>query len=249
MSKGKSIIARIIKGCVIAAMLIGIFQISIVSYASNKVVKPDKQTVSLQFYITKKAGTRNSGTVAVKVRDKIRKVVIPEKVKIKDRFYKVTEIKGTALKHDSIVMGDDAIIDRDEKEFFTNNRVQQIQIPRTVVKIEEGAFNRFPNLKKILVNKNNKIFKSTGVALLSKNGKILYQVCGSSKNYRVPKGVTKIANRAFAYTNVEKVVLPKTCTLIGDRAFFKCKKLEKINLSNVKRTGLYVFYKTKLSTI
>lgn len=247
MSKGKKLTARIIKGCVAAAMLIGVLQISLVTHASIKEVKPDKQTSSLQYYITKKANIKNSGTVAVKVRDKVRKVVIPEKIKIKNKFYKVTEIKGTALKHDSVVMENDANIDRDEKEFFINKKVQQIQIPRTVVKIEEGAFNLFPNLKKILVSKNNKVFKSTGAALLSKNGKILYQVCGTSKTYQVPKGVTKIANRAFAYTSVEKVILPKTCTFIGNRAFFKCTKLKKINISNVKKMGIHAFYNTKLS--
>lgn len=66
----------------------------------------------------------------------------------------------------------------------------------------------------------------------------------------IPEGVTQIDEYAFAnLTALEEVVLPTTLTRIGKAAFFKCDKLTKINLENVKFINESAFEDSGLSQV
>ncbi|MDE6567149.1 MAG: leucine-rich repeat domain-containing protein, partial [Lachnospiraceae bacterium] len=96
--------------------------------------------------------------------------------------------------------------------------------------------------------KQNKKFKISGNALVSKSGKTIYVMPSGRKvkNYRVSGKVTKIAKFAFWGSDVQKVTLGKKVSSIGDGAFAYTtlkevkfgNKLEKIGYSAFEKCGL-----------
>lgn len=80
---------------------------------------------------------------------------------IQGKSYAITEIKCDAVRHDTVVRGKKANVARDDKEYFKNTKAKTVWIPKTVTKIETGAFSYFTKLKKIVVDKANPQFFST----------------------------------------------------------------------------------------
>ena len=235
MLKFKGIITLIICVC----LGVGVSQYSV--QASTQEEKPDYSEKGLEYFIR-----TDTQTVSVKITGKPVNVVIPETVVIAEQTYTVTHIKSTAIKHDTLVRDKLKKVARDDKEYEKNKKTQTIQIPKTVISIETGSFSYFSKLKKITVAPENSKYKSTAKGLLSKDGTILYQAVNGTGTYKAPKGVKKIAARAFVATNYKKVVLPDSCNTIGSRAFFKCKKLQKIKGNGLSKCGKYAFYGTKV---
>ena len=67
------------------------------------------------------------------------------------------------------------------------------------------------------------------------------------KKIVIPEGVTAISSHAFAgLSALEEVVFPSTLVRIGVGAFYKCEKLTKVNLENVKFINEKAFYQCKI---
>ena len=144
--------------------------------------------------------------------------------------------------------------------FFRNDTsVDSVVIPKNVKdfievpfdigdyeKIEKFfcGFGWFPvqkDVRNITVEAGNEAFTVEGKALYSKDKKVLYKYFGTDKTFTVPNGVEKIASFAFAYTKLQKVVLPKDLTYIDEVAFYKS-ELKEINIpSNVERILIETF--------
>lgn len=212
--------------------------------ASVKEQKPAYTSKGLEYYVQ-----ADKKSVAVKIQNKKETVKIPESVKIRGKKYVVTEIKCTAIPHDTLVLGKKANIARDDKEYFKNTKTKTITIPKTIKKIETGAFSYYTKLTKVTVAKGNKNYKSTSQGIFSKNGKVLIYAVPGSGTYQVKAGVVKIAPRAFAGTKYSKVILPESCNEIGTRAFFKCKNLKKIQGGSLCICGDYAFFGTKVKGV
>ena len=140
-------------------------------------------------------------------------------------------------------------VSRDDRQYFRNTKVKDIQIPKTVKKIQTGAFSYFTKLKKITVAKDNKKYSADGKGLYTKDKKTLILAFPGTGTYKVKESVKVIAPRAFAGMKYSKVVLPHSCNKIGSRAFFKCSRLKSVNFSYVRKYGKYAFFGTKVKGI
>lgn len=185
-------------------------------------------------------------TAAVKIKNKNVKIKIPETVDIQGKSYQVTEIKSAAIAHDTVVVSKKEKVARDDKEYFKNTKAKTVWIPKTVTKIETGAFSYFTNLKKIIIDKDNPSYVSSRKGVFSKDGKTLVLAFNGTGTYKVRNGVEKIADRAFAGTEYKRVILPDSCYKVGTRAFFKCRKLKKIKGGSLCVCGKYAFFGTKV---
>jgi len=80
--------------------------------------------------------------------------------------------------------------------------------------------------------------------LILKNGdKVLAKYTGTAATVVIPDGVVEIA--AFAFRNngyVQKVVIPKSVTRIGEYAFDYCSNLDAYIPATVKTIDSYAFY-------
>jgi len=112
---------------------------------------------------------------------------------------------------------------------FWSCDVQSITIPATINEIGEysprDAFSFCNELTEINVAEDNAVFASRDGVLYSKDQKILYY---SPENLRgtftVPDGVTTICEDAFAYTQLERIILPESVSDI-DYAFARAYNL------------------------
>ena len=104
-----------------------------------------------------------------------------------------------------------------------------------------GWFPIYKDVRNITVEAGSEAFTVEGKALYSKDKKVLYKYFGTDKTFTVPNGVEKIASFAFAYTKLQKVVLPKDLTYIDEAAFYKS-ELKEIDIpSKVERILVETF--------
>jgi len=109
-------------------------------------------------------------------------------------------------------------------------RLQSVTIPATITGIEQDyppgdAFRDCPSLVAINVAEDNAAYASRDGVLYSKDLKTLY-FCpeGRTGTLNVPEGVTTICKGAFASTQLERIVLPKSVADI-DYAFARAYNL------------------------
>lgn len=57
--------------------------------------------------------------------------------------------------------------------------------------------------------------------------------CFKLESVNIPDGVLSIGDNAFNSTSLHEIVIPETCTLINDNAFYYCKNLAKATLNAV----------------
>lgn len=210
-----------------------------------KTLASDLETKAADYYITKEVVGDESGEVSAKLQNKLKTIEIPETVTIDGKVYVVTAISGLCYPDYP-----DSSLKQDAYKCMQNKKTKTIILPKTIRSIEKGTFTNFTKLKTIHIAKDNPKFKCVKGSVLSKNGKILYGAVTQKGTYKIPAGVKTIASRAFAYSSVKKVVLPSSCKKIQERAFYRCKNLQKVkNISKVKVIGKGAFYKTKLKNV
>ena len=223
-----------------------IFILCVMGFMSNsvqaKMSEPDLKSVEADYYIIKEASSEKPGEVSAKLQNKATIIRIPETVEIEGKEYTVTEITGLCYP-DTL----DASLKQDAYKCIKNKKTTKIVLPKTIKSIQKGTFTNFTRLKTIKIDPDNQYYKVIKGSVLSKNGKTLYGTITLKGTYSVPKGVETIASRAFAYSDVKKVVLSKECRTVKERAFYCCKKLKKVkNIKKLKKVGEGAFYKTKI---
>jgi hypothetical protein len=103
--------------------------------------------------------------------------------------------------------------------------------------IRNKAFAGCSRLASLTVDECVLNFASTGTALFSKNGKVLYWVSPTvSDDFTVPTGVTIISSGAL-YGNalLKSVSIPSTVNEIRDDAFKGCTSLTDISFDGTKK--------------
>lgn len=147
-----------------------------------------------------------------------KKVTIPNKVKIKGKTYKVTEIEAGAFSH--------------------MKQIQEVNIPRYVHTVSSSAFLDCKNLTKFTIHKRNQYFRTIedGACLVYKNTIRAYP--SASGKFVAPSGIHTIGEYAFMETDVTEVVLHKNVKKVGSCAFAYCNKLKKITFKNKRARSL-----------
>lgn len=110
-------------------------------------------------------------------------------------------------------------------------KLASFNISEKVVEIGQGPWRGCTSLEQINVAGDNPNFKSVGGVLFDKKMSALLQYPAGRKEaeYKVPFGVSRIANSAFyECDNLRKVVLPGSLMYIEHLAFYGCKNLSEV---------------------
>ena len=158
-------------------------------------------------------------------------VVLSEIVFLKEKKLTVTEIEPFA--------------------FQANNQITGIEIPKTVLKIED-RFTNCSKLKSIQVALENPNYSSVNGVLYNKERTTLYRYPKgmSATIYTVPTSTNMLASHAFdGCVNLKSIILPKTMQYIDMYTFSNCINLQSINLpQSIGYIGANAFNNCKIPT-
>ena len=138
-----------------------------------------------------------------------------------------------------------------ENAFF-GSKIKSITIPSSVTSILPGAFRFCIELESISVAKDNETYYAEGNCLIEKATKKLVSGCqksvipkgvwvigasafesqGKLTSIKLPSSVSSIEEKAFAYTGLKSVILPKCIRTLGKEAFYICDSLTRIVFPN-----------------
>lgn len=133
----------------------------------------------------------------------------------------------------------------DANAFYNCESLTSVTIPESVKSVGLGAYESCNSLREITIpfvgesNDKNRFFGFIfGAKTLQDNGYIPY----SLKTVTLTKSV-EILENAFAFCNIEKILLPIELKNIGKNAFFNCNNLKQIDIpENVTTIGESAFY-------
>ena len=164
----------------------------------------------------------------------LKRVKLPNTIKqiCDSAFYNCKKLEEINLSDDITKIGEYAFCGTNLREFIVPKKVRQIErficcdctamekivLHDNIIKIGASAFS------------NTKI-KEMKLPLKLK------ELCAHSFEYtnieeiEIPQGIKELQNWVFASTNLKKVVIPETVKKISPTAFYNCKNLEKIYIS------------------
>ncbi len=94
--------------------------------------------------------------------------------------------------------------------FSECSMLTEIHIPSNVTNIADGALSA-PNLQQIVVDEDNRAFKSQDGVLVSKNGQSLHCFpAGREGEFAIPSNILYLRTFAFENCNLTKITLPNT---------------------------------------
>ncbi len=124
-------------------------------------------------------------------------------------------------------------------------KISSVTIPESVVSIGIPCFNGCTNLSRMIVDSNNKNYKSIDGNLYSKDGTTLirYAIGQAGPSFVVPESVTSIGMNAFMSANyLISITISDSVTSIGQEAFAFCERLTSIIIpNNVTSIGYETF--------
>lgn len=104
----------------------------------------------------------------------------------------------------------------------------ELTIPASVTDLAVRALS-VPDNTRIHIDPDNPAYCVQGNAILSKDGKTLFQWLGNDSEYTIPDGVTVIGDYAFEnYSSLTSITIPESVTDIGYCAFLYCNSLTDI---------------------
>ena len=135
---------------------------------------------------------------------------------------------------------------------FANCDIGILNIGAAVSSIQNTTFD-YMTVSSIVVNGSNSNFKDDGdVALLNKNGTVLYKYANDNTktSYSIPSTVTTIERLAFCDADkLTSVTLPNNLDYINEKAFSYCGGLSTISLpTGIVETGYQAFYSSSLQS-
>ena len=118
----------------------------------------------------------------------------------------------------------------DENGFAEHTEIEQLVLPESVVRIEEGAFAGCVNLTGVTVSAPDvraETYYSEGGSL-EYIGARAFEGCSSLAEFSFEYGLEYVGERAFADTAFTQVSVPGTVNFVGAQAFYGCESLAEI---------------------
>lgn len=152
-------------------------------------------------------------------------ILIPSKVKINNKEYKVDSIDDFAFSDaESLVkvVMDDNITSIGDSAFYSCTALKDIKLSEEITSIGENTFGGCSSLKDI--NISDKV---------QSIGESAFKGCTALESFNAPESLTTINTMAFSdCTNLKTVVLPNTLTSIGDNIFDGVDSLQNVIIKN-----------------
>ena len=134
-----------------------------------------------------------------------------------------------------------------EGAFWGCEKLTEIEISRSVMKIELVAFSETYGNKRYVVAADNPCFSEKNGAICSKDGRALLHVPVGLETFTVPDGIVYINavcndNESIAFENNDKLTsltIPSSVMLIGEYTFMGCKNLVELHMKH--KTPLSAF--------
>ena len=117
--------------------------------------------------------------------------------------------------------------------FSSSPNRRSITIPDSVTNIGDNVFFNCKDLVNIIVDDNNKVYKSIDGNLYSKDEKslIMYAIGKRDSTFVIPESVTAIGDSAFCFgESLTSITIPSSVTYIGDCAFDRCSSLTSVTI-------------------
>lgn len=157
-------------------------------------------------------GVTSIGSIAFANCAYLQKVVIGNSVKTIgwNAFTNDRELTDLTLGNSLETIGDNA---------FSGIGVTKLVLPSSIKSLTRLSLLGMSELEAIEIS-GNVTYKSIDGALYADKGKTLFLYPSKrSGEYMIPSGITKIAEDAFCYTSLTKIVIPDSVTKIEDGAF------------------------------
>jgi len=142
-----------------------------------------------------------------------------------------------------------------ESAFYRYTQLKTLTLPRTVKKIESGAFSGCTGLEQIHISGLEQWcaieFDGASANPLSQAGQ-LYVDGQPLTRFVIPEGVTAVGAYAFyEYEPLTGVTMPEGLETVGEYAFYGCPMLQQVTFcGEIKSIGAYAFYNcTALGTL
>lgn len=192
------------------------------------------------------------GTHAFACKHLLTSITIPDSIKSIDRvaFTWCKNLESISIGAGVISIGDgafsscysltnitipDNVTNIGERAFSSCHSLTSITIPNNVTSIGSHAFSESEKLASIIVDESNPIYSSLNGNLYNKNQTELLQYASgkTDSSFSVPKSVTRIGEYAFYYCkNLVAVSLTNSIIDIEQYAFAGCENLKEISFPN-----------------
>lgn len=125
----------------------------------------------------------------------------------------------------------DSVIDIDEGAFYNCNSLKTIKLSANIVDIGKTVFSYCNSLTEFVVDPANKHYRSDGGVLLSRDGVLLQYPGNKPGSYKIPSFVKRIDTQAFTGTQISEFDYEVGSKLedVGE-GFLMCPNLTKIRL-------------------
>lgn len=190
----------------------------------------------------------------------LKNISIPRSVvEIGDKAFRGTGVKRVSLPRDLMTLGAKA---------FENTPLVQLEIP-AATRIINDDLGMMKKLEEITVERGNRYYTYEDGVLYDNTGGVLLRCpAARSGEFMVPDGVEEIAWNAFSYSQLSSVnisdgvtkiangafyespqlrsvILPASVLSVGESAFYGCSRLQRVDLSHVRKIGKKAFQDCK----
>lgn len=121
---------------------------------------------------------------------------------------------------------------------FYNTGIGSAKFGTKLKTIGDGAFSNCLNMTAFKIAEGNTNFKTSSGLLLDNAGNFLAYPAGLDKDVVMPEGITVIADKAFADSNIRSIHIPASVTEIGAEAFKNTTNLREVTFADNSRLSV-----------